>query len=137
MTYTFMIIVVGVVVGVLAIETFTGFEIDDLHYERLKRFVLNGYWIVAFIEVLIQALDPPFGEQTKMIVVGIFAMLSGMLGISAKNYYSTRSTHEMTDEEAFDALAEYDDLYDEVEAYEDEEDEDEEEAEAEEGDEDE
>lgn len=138
MTYAFLIIVVVAILAVLGVAAFTNFEVDDLHYDRLKWIVGKGHYIVVFVGLLVKTFGFPYGAETVTVVAGIFALFAGILDISSKNYYATRSTHEMTDEEAFDALAEYDDLYDEMEAYEDKEDEEEAgEDEAEEGDEDE
>ena len=41
MEYAFLITVLAVVVIVLAIASFTNFELDSVHYDRLKFVVIN------------------------------------------------------------------------------------------------
>lgn len=127
MTYVFLIAVVLAVFAALAIAAFTNFELDDMHYDRVKWIVIRGHYIVVFVGMLVETFKFPYGAETVTLVAGIFALLAGLLGISKSNYYATRSTSEMTEEEAYDALNEFQNLYDEIDELEEAEGEDEDE----------
>ena len=114
MTYVFLIAVVLAVFAALAIAAFTNFELDDMHYDRVKWIVIRGHYIVVFVGMLVETFKFPYGAETVTLVAGIFALLAGLLGISKSNYYATRNTSEMTEEEAYDALNEFQNLYDEI-----------------------
>lgn len=113
MDYLFLIIVLLVIVGVLVIAGATGIHLDDYHYDRLKWVVERGHYVVVFVGVLAKTFDFPYGTETVTVVAALFAMLAGLLGISSKNYYAAKSTHEMTDEEVYDALNELEEEGDE------------------------
>ena len=71
MNYLFFIIVIAVVIAVLWIASFTNFELDDAHYDRLKWVVLKWGYIVAFIGVIVKAFNMPYGVETVTIVGAI------------------------------------------------------------------
>ena len=127
MSYLFLIITVIAIIAALTIAAFTNFELDDMHYDRVKWIVIRGHYIVVFVGMLVETFKFPYGAETVTLVAGIFALLAGLLGISKSNYYATRSTSEMTEEEAYDALNEFQNLYDEIDELEEAEGEDEDE----------
>ena len=86
MNYLFFIIVIAVVIAVLWIASFTNFELDDAHYDRLKWVVLKWGYIVAFIGVIVKAFNMPYGVETVPIVGAIGALLGGLLDVSTKEY---------------------------------------------------
>lgn len=127
MSYLFLIITVIAIIAALTIAAFTNFELDDMHYDRVKWIVIRGHYIVVFVGMLVETFKFPYGAETVTLVAGIFALLAGLLGISKSNYYATRSTSEMTEEEVYDALNEFQNLYDEIDELEEAEGEDEDE----------
>lgn len=118
MNYLFLITVIIVIIAAFTIAMFTNFNLDDLHYDRLKWVVGKGHYFVVFLGVIVEAFNFPYGTETITVVAGIFALMAGILDVSAKNYYAAHSTHEMTEEEAYAMLNENQELYDEMEAVE-------------------
>lgn len=86
MNYLFFIIVIALVIAVLCIASFTNFELDDAHYDRLKWVVIKWGYFVAFIGVVVKAFNMPYGVETVTIVGAIGALLGGLLDVSAKEY---------------------------------------------------
>lgn len=86
MRYLFLIIVLAVVVGILAIASFTNFRLDDEHYDRLKWVALHWDFLVVFLALLVKTFDIAYGIETVAVVGGIGALLGGLLGISTKEY---------------------------------------------------
>lgn len=100
MVYVFPLTVFGVVIAVLAIATFSNFELDNYHYDRLKWIVMRWAYLVTFIGVIVKTLNVPYGVETVTLVAGFGAMLAGLLGISASNYYG-----EVEDDDEIDELS--------------------------------
>lgn len=86
MTYIFPIAVFATVAIVLAIASFTNFEMDNFHYDRLKWIVSKWAYITTFIGLIVKTFDFPYGVETVTIVAGFGAMLAGFVDISAKNW---------------------------------------------------
>lgn len=100
MNYTFLIVVLAIVLIVLAMASFTSFSLDDEHYDRLKWVVLRWTYLVTFLGVIVKTFDMPYGVETVTIVAGIGAMLAGLLGISNMEYEARQKrTDEFYDEE--------------------------------------
>lgn len=118
MNYIFLIAVVAVIIAVFAIASFTNFELDDLHYDRLKWVVQRGHYFVVFLGVIVEAFKVPYGAETITVAAGVFALMAGVLDVSSKNYYATRSCEEMTEEEAYEFLNNNPEMYDAIEAIE-------------------
>lgn len=109
MNYLFMIIVLVAILLVLGIATFTNFELDNEHYDRLKWIVLRWSYLVTFLALLVKLFNFPYGVETVALVAGIGAMLAGLIGISTSNYklsgqttFNTDSFLEMMDESEVD-----------------------------------
>ena len=81
----------------MAIASFTDFELDDYHYDRLKWVVLRWAYLVTFIGVIVKTFDIPYGVETVTIVAGIGAMLAGLLDISNKEYEKRPTLEEYND----------------------------------------
>jgi len=87
MEYAFLITVLAVVVIVLAIASFTNFELDSDHYDRLKWLVIRWSYLVVFIGVIAKTFDIPYGTETVTLVAALGAMLAGLLNISNREFY--------------------------------------------------
>ena len=98
MNYIFMVSVIAVVLAVLGIASFTNFELDNFHYDRLKWVVLRWSYLVTFIGVIVKTFDVPYGVETVTLVAGFGAMLAGLMGISHRNW-DGESIDEYDDEE--------------------------------------
>ena len=88
MAYLFLIIVIAIVLAVIAIAAFTNLELDDEHYDRLKWLAIRWSVLVTFLGVLIKTFNFAYGTETVTVVAAIGALMAGLLGISAKNYYA-------------------------------------------------
>lgn len=86
MNYIFPIAVFASVAIVLAIASFTNFEMDNFHYDRLKWVVSKWAYITTFIGLIVKTFDFPYGVETVTIVAGLGAMLAGFVDISKKNW---------------------------------------------------
>lgn len=86
MNYIFPIAVFATVVIVLTIATFTNFEIDNYHYDRLKWVVIRWSYLTTFIGLVATTLEMPYSTETVTLACGVGAMLAGFLGISKKNW---------------------------------------------------
>lgn len=86
MNYIFPIAVFASVAIVLAIASFTNFEMDNFHYDRLKWVVSKWAYITTFIGLVVKTFDFPYGVETVTIVAGFGAMLAGFVDISRKNW---------------------------------------------------
>ena len=86
MNYIFPIAVFATVAIVLAIASFTNFEMDNFHYDRLKWVVSKWAYITTFIGLIVKTFDFPYGVETVTIVAGFGAMLAGFVDISKKNW---------------------------------------------------
>lgn len=98
MTYLFLIIVIAVVLGVIAVAAFTNLCLDNEHYDRLKWLADRWDYIGVFIAVLVKLFDFPYGMETVEVVIAIGALMAGILGVSAKNYYGQEEEIEDGDE---------------------------------------
>ena len=87
MEYAFLITVLAVVAIVLAIASFTNFELDSVHYDRLKFVVINWSYLVVFIGLLVKTFNFSYGTETVTVVAGLGAMLAGLIGISNREFY--------------------------------------------------
>lgn len=105
MNYIFPIAVFATIAIVLVIASFTNFELDNFHYDRLKWIVLRWSYLVVFIGLIVKTLEIPYGTETVTLVAGLGAMLAGFLGISKSNW----------DGEELDEDDELDELEDELE----------------------
>ena len=70
MSYIFFISVIAVVIMVLAVASFTSFELDDYHYDRLKWITMRWSYIVTFIALIVKTFDISYGIETVTIVAG-------------------------------------------------------------------
>lgn len=87
MNYLFLGIVLAVIVAILAIASFGNFELDSVHYDRLKWLVIRWDYIVVFIALIVKTFEMPYGVETVAIVAGIGALLAGLMNISSKSFY--------------------------------------------------
>ena len=87
MNYLFLIIVLAVIVAILAVASFTNFELDSEHYDRLKWLVIRWDYIVVFIGVIVKTFNVSYGVETVVVVAGIGALLAGLMNISSKAFY--------------------------------------------------
>lgn len=101
MNYIFPIAVFATVAIVLAIASFTNFELDNFHYDRLKWVVLRWSYLVVFIGLIVKTFDIPYGTETVTLVAGLGAMLAGFLDISKKNW-DGEELYETYDDEEFE-----------------------------------
>lgn len=111
MNYIFLIAVLAVVIGVLLIASFTSFELDNYHYDRLKWVVLRWSYLVVFIGVIVKAFDVAYGAETVTIVAGLGAMLAGLLDISNTNYKGEKLTQMFNEDLLKDMLGFDEDLH--------------------------
>lgn len=102
MDYVFLITVIAVVIAVLAIASFTDFELDDYHYDRLKWITIRWAYLVTFLGVIVKTFDIAYGIETVTIVAGIGAMFAGLLDISNKEYQKRPVLNEDDIESIFD-----------------------------------
>lgn len=86
MNYIFPIAVFATIAIVLGIASFTNFELDNYHYDRLKWVVIRWSYLVVFIGLIVKTFDIPYGTETVTLVAGLGAMLAGFLGISKSNW---------------------------------------------------
>lgn len=86
MSYIFPIAVFATLVLVLAVASFTNFELDNYHYDRLKWVVAKWTYLVTFFALIVKTFDIPYGVETVALVAGLGAMLAGLVDISAKNW---------------------------------------------------
>lgn len=98
MTYMFLIIVIAVVIGIISIAAFTNLCLDNDHYDRLKWLADRWDYIGVFIAVLVKLFDFPYGMETVEVVIALGALMAGILGVSAKNYYDQEEEIEDGDE---------------------------------------
>ena len=115
MNYLFLIIVLAVIVAILAVASFTNFELDSEHYDRLKWVVLRWTYLVTFLGIIVKTFDVPYGIETVTIVAGFGAMLAGLLGISITNYKGEQMTDLLNEDLLKDMLGFEEDLYHEGE----------------------
>lgn len=87
MNYLFLVIVLAVIIAILAIASFGNFELDSVHYDRLKWLVIRWDYIVVFIALIVKTFEMPYGVETVAIVAGIGALLAGLMNISSKSFY--------------------------------------------------
>lgn len=87
MNYLFLGIVLAVIVVILAIASFSDFELDSVHYDRLKWLVIRWDYIVVFIALIVKTFEIPYGVETVAVVAGIGALLAGLMNISSKSFY--------------------------------------------------
>lgn len=87
MNYLFLGIVLAVIIVILAIASFGNFELDSVHYDRLKWLVIRWDYIVVFIALIVKTFEMPYGVETVAIVAGIGALLAGLMNISSKSFY--------------------------------------------------
>ena len=99
MNYIFPIAVFATVAIVLAIATFTNFELDNYHYDRLKWVVIRWSYLTTFIGLVATTLEMPYSTETVTLACGIGAMLAGFLGISKKNWDGEELDEYEEDEE--------------------------------------
>ena len=121
MEYTFLILVLAIVVIVLAIASFTNFALDNEHYDRLKWIVIRWAYLVTFIALIVKTFEIPYGIETVTLVSGIGAMLAGLLDVSNVNYKGEKVTQMFNDDLLRDMLGFDDESEDEEEVEEDEE----------------
>lgn len=86
MNYIFPISVLVIVAVVLGIASFSNFELDNFHYDRLKKVVIKWSYLVTFIALIVKTLDVSYGFETVTIVAGFGAMLAGLLDVSESNW---------------------------------------------------
>lgn len=86
MNYIFPIAVFTTVAIVLAVASFTNFELDNYHYDRLKWVVIRWSYLTTFIGLVATTLEMPYSTETVTLACGIGAMLAGFLGISKSNW---------------------------------------------------
>ena len=86
MNYIFPIAVFATAAIVLAVASFTNFELDNYHYDRLKWVVIRWSYLTTFIGLVATTLEMPYSTETVTLACGIGAMLAGFLGISKSNW---------------------------------------------------
>lgn len=86
MNYIFPIAVFATIAIVLGVASFTNFELDNYHYDRLKWVVIRWSYLVVFIGLIVKTFEIPYGTETVTLVAGLGAMLAGFLGISKSNW---------------------------------------------------
>lgn len=86
MNYIFPVAVFATVAIVLAVASFTNFELDNYHYDRLKWVVIRWSYLTTFIGLVATTLEMPYSTETVTLACGIGAMLAGFLGISKSNW---------------------------------------------------
>lgn len=86
MNYIFPIAVFTTAAIVLAVASFTNFELDNYHYDRLKWVVIRWSYLTTFIGLVATTLEMPYSTETVTLACGIGAMLAGFLGISKSNW---------------------------------------------------
>lgn len=101
MDYVFLITVMAIVIVVLAIASFTDFELDDYHYDRLKWITIRWAYLVTFFGLIVKTFDIAYGVETVTLVAGIGAMFAGLLDISNKEY---QKRPVLDEEDAFDII---------------------------------
>jgi 4-amino-4-deoxy-L-arabinose transferase-like glycosyltransferase len=104
MNYLFLITTLVVVAGAIIIAGFTGFKLPDKGYDRLKWLTIRWSYIVVFLGLLVKTFNFPYGIETVTVVAGIGALMAGLLGVSAKNYYKLNG---MFIEEPDDAVSDH------------------------------
>ena len=111
MNYLFLIIVLAVIVAILAVASFSNFELDSEHYDRLKWVVIRWDYIVVFIALIVKTFNVSYGVETVAVVAGIGALLAGLLGISNSNYVGEKMTRMFNEDLLKDMLGFDDDLH--------------------------
>lgn len=101
MNYIFPISVFATVAIVLAIASFTNFELDNYHYDRLKWVVIRWSYFTTFVGLIATTLNLPYGAETVTLAAGLGAALAGFLGISKKNW-DGEELYETYDDEEFE-----------------------------------
>ena len=96
-SYAFLFAVLGVVVAILCIATFTHFSLTNEQYDRLKWVALHWGVLVVFISLIVKLFDMPYGIETVSLVAGIGALLVGLLDISNAEYKNTQYVMETED----------------------------------------
>lgn len=99
MNYIFPIAVFATVAIVLAIASFTNFELDNYHYDRLKWIVIRWSYFTTFIGLVATTTNLPYGTETVTLAAGVGAMLAGFLGISKSNWDGEELPDEYDDDE--------------------------------------
>lgn len=100
MSYMFLIIVIAIVIGIIALAAFTNLCLDNEHYDRLKWLADKWDYFATFVAVIVKIFDFPYGVETVGVVIAIGALMAGVLGVSAHNYQ---------DDDEFEYLDEGDD----------------------------
>lgn len=108
MNYIFPIAVFAAIVIVLGVASFTNFELDNYHYDRLKWVVIRWSYLVVFIGLIVKTFDIPYGTETVTLVAGLGAMLAGFLGISKSNWDGEELPDEYDDDEYVEEIEEGD-----------------------------
>lgn len=100
----FFLTTIGIIVAILGVAIFTQFEISDKAYDRLKWLAIRWDYLVVFIGLIVKTFDIVYGLETITIVGGIGALMAGLLGISAKNYYVNGVQTKFNDDEFYEML---------------------------------
>ena len=108
MNYIFPIAVFATVAIVLAIASFTNFELDNYHYDRLKWIVIRWSYFTTFIGLVATTTNLPYGTETVTLAAGVGAMLAGFLGISKSNWDGEELPDEYDDDEYVEEIEEGD-----------------------------
>ena len=106
MNYIFPIAVFAALVIVLAVASFTNFELDNFHYDRLKKIVGKWAYLVTFIALIVKTFDISYGVETVTLVAGFGAMLAGLLDISTKNWDGEELFYDIYEDEVEDIESE-------------------------------
>ena len=94
--YTFMISVLVLLGLSLLVVTFCNVKLSNEQYDRLKSYVSKWSYLMAFLGVLVSTFKFSNGEETLTVVAALGALLSRILGVSAKNY--VEGAVQMTEE---------------------------------------
>ena len=94
--YTFMISVLVILGLSLLVVTFCNIKLSNEQYDRLKSYVSKWPYILTFLGVLVSTFNFSNGKETITVVAALGALLTHILGVSAKNY--VEGAVQMTEE---------------------------------------
>ena len=103
----FFFITIGILLAVLGIAIFTQFEMSDKQYDRLKWLILRWSVLTTFIGLVVKTFNVPYGIETVTIASGLGALIAGLLGISAFNYYVNGEQNKVNEDSMSDMLEDY------------------------------
>ena len=100
----FFIITIGIILAILGIAIFTQFELTNRQYDRLKWLAIRWDYLIVFLGLVVKTFEVSYGLETVTIVGGIGALMAGLLGISAKNYYVNGVQTKFNEDDFYEML---------------------------------